>query len=189
MLDVRLHFVRHAPVIGQEGIAYGRDANIDESCHDKFNAAASMLPRGCPLWITSEYPRAIKTALRLQETLFVRHPIHAMAEFNEQDFGALIGQRKSSIAKNPDNAAFLADMGNVAPPGGESVPQMNARVREGLEYLIERMRGQGRNEAIIVCHGGVIRAAAGLCLNQPFNLKMKVPHLSVHTLDPAALRL
>jgi broad specificity phosphatase PhoE len=40
-------------------------------------------------------------------------------------------------------------------PGGESIAEQQARVREGLDAV----RAEGRLPALVVCHGGVIRAA------------------------------
>ena len=177
------YFVRHAPVIGQDGVAYGRDAAIDESCADKFSDAARQLPKDCPLWIASEFPRAQNTAQLLQAKLGIDAPLIIDGAFNEQDFGDLAGSPKADIKADPANKAYLQDMARVAPPNGESVPEMIARVSGGLESLAADMRALGQDKVVIVCHGGVIRSAQALNDNEEFDLHMKAPHLSVHKFE------
>lgn len=181
MPTLTFYFVRHAPVIGQDGIAYGRDAAIDESCTDKFEAAAAELPKDCALWLASEFPRAQNTAKLLQAKLGMDAPLIIDGAFNEQDFGDLVGCTKKDIQSNPANHAYLKDMVGVAPPNGESVPDVVVRVGEGLQALAADMKALGQDKAVIVCHGGVIRSVRALNDNTEFDLHMKAPHLSVHT--------
>jgi alpha-ribazole phosphatase len=183
MQTLTFYFVRHAPVIGQDGIAYGRDALIDETCTDKFESAAAQLPKDNALWVTSEFPRAQRTAALLQQTLGIHVPSTPDAAFNEQDFGDLIGRHKREIAVDPINAAYIADMVNVAPPNGESVPAMVQRVGDGLQALAGDMKALGQDKVVIVCHGGVIRSAKSIHDNEAFDLHMKAPHLSVHKFE------
>ena len=189
MSVLSLHFVRHAPVIGQDGIAYGRDAAIDTHCTDKFTAAATLLPRNCAIWIASEFDRAQRTAKLLQAQLGEDTTLDINPAFNEQDFGDLVGHTKQEIKANPANASYLSGMLTIAPPGGESIPQMVERVRAGLNVLAADMRTLGQNKAVIVCHGGVIRAVDSLYHRRPFQLDLKVPHLSVHKFRMSALSL
>lgn len=183
MPTLTFYFVRHAPVIGQDGIAYGRDALIDESCKHKFETAAAQLPADRALWVASDFPRAQRTAALLQTTLGIDVPVICESAFNEQNFGTLAGQRKKDIFANPAYQNYLQDMARIAPPGGESVPAMVARVGEGLEALAGDMKALGQHKAVIVCHGGVIRSAKALNDNAEFDLRMKAPHLSVHKFE------
>lgn len=103
------------------------------------------------------------------------------AAFNEQDFGALTGRRKKDIVADPAARPYLEDMANTAPPAGESVPAMMKRVGRGLHELKRYMIAFKETEAVIVCHGGVIRSVDSIHKNKPFDLHMKVPYLSVHS--------
>lgn len=175
------HLVRHAPLIGQDGIAYGRDADIDTSCTKLFALAAAKLPEHCDYWVASEFPRAQDTAGILQQFTGTTRTLVIDRAFNEQDFGGLTGRMKKDIIADPDNRSYLENMTTVAPPGGESVPVMVARVGKGLHSLAQYMHAFAKNEAVIVCHGGVIRSVESLHNKTPFDLHMKVPHLSVHS--------
>ena len=183
MKSLTLYFVRHAPVIGQSGIAYGRDAAIDDQCHELFDAAAQKLPQNCDLWIASVFPRASRTAEILRTRLNIHTPLLINLAFNEQNFGRLVGQRKTDIRNNPANQSYLANMLDVAPPEGEAIQDMVTRVGNGIEKLCGAMRAQNKDEAIVVCHGGVIRAVDHLIYDRDFNLQMKVPYLSVHKFE------
>jgi len=180
-MSLLLHFVRHAPVIGQDGIAYGRDAAIDTSCTTLFAKAAASLPEHCRLWVTSAFPRTQETAKNLQKFTGTRHTLEIYPAFNEQDFGDLAGRRKRDIIADTACRAYLEDMITIAPPGGESVPAMVARVSTGLRDLARYMHAFSHDEAVIVCHGGVIRSVESIHTRRPFDLHMQVPHLSVHS--------
>jgi broad specificity phosphatase PhoE len=177
------YFVRHAPVVGQDGIAYGREADIDLSCLKKFNAAARQLPHDGALWFASGFPRAQKTAQVLQKILGNDAPLTINEDFNEQNFGDLVGMTKESIRANPLYQPYLADRVNLRPPGGESVSEMVARVAKGLRALSAALQGSGQNQAVIVCHGGVILSAYSIFERRDYDLRLPVPHLSVHKFD------
>ena len=53
---------------------------------------------------------------------------------------------------------YLADLDNAAPPEGESLQAMSARVLSARDALMADMAGKACNDVVIVCHGGPIRA-------------------------------
>lgn len=180
-MSFTFHFVRHAPVIGQDGIAYGRDADIDTSCTKLFASAASKLPEHSRYWIASEYPRAQETGSILQKFTGAAKTLVIDPAFNEQNFGDLAGRKKSDIIADPAYREYLGDITTATPPGGESVPGLMARVLKGMQLQAQYMHAFAIEEAVVATHGGVIRAAEALHKNAPFNPHMKVPYLSVHS--------
>lgn len=72
------------------------------------------------------------------------------AGFRERDPGELTGNRYETCMEFFNDSTF-------EPPGGESVPVFEARVREAFTSLVEREGGNGRRLAI-VSHGMVCMA-------------------------------
>ncbi len=72
--------------------------------------------------------------------------------------------------------------GTHTPPGGESWPHFRDRIRAALERLVD---GEGRRP-LVVCHGGVIRAACEILLGLPPSkiLPVAPASLTVMTVEP-----
>ena len=65
--DTRWWWVRHAPVIGVDGLIYGsNDVACDVSDVARIKALAGALPEDA-VWITSHLSRAIDTARAISE--------------------------------------------------------------------------------------------------------------------------
>lgn len=77
--------------------------------------------------------------------------------FCEQSWGAWVGQRKIALQEDSLFLEYMRDPVEIAPPEGESVRDMYNRVVEGLRKLTGIIRDQGKDEAVIICHGGVMR--------------------------------
>ncbi len=180
MKDISLHFIRHAPVITADGVFYGSEAQIDENCENLLTSAAVRLPK-TQLWLTSEFHRAIRTADLLQQHMNISVSRIIDPAFNEQDFGFLVGKSRAQIREDLEYAAYLKDKIGVAPPGGESVLNMIDRARTGIQNLSLKMRERSLTDAIVICHGGIISAAYHIFHETPFDRKLNVPYLSVHT--------
>ncbi len=76
------------------------------------------------------------------------------------------------------------------PPGGESMPQVIARVGATMERLADAHRGR---DVVVVSHGGAIRAAVAhaLDLNAEQALRLAIQNLSLTLLErfPVAWRV
>lgn len=164
MTVTRWWWLRHAPVVGQEGRLYGA-ADVACDCSDEtlFRSLAARLPEEA-VWIVSPLGRTRATAEAI-----ARHRQKAPARFNveqrfiEQDFGAWQGQRYDELAAARSDAwqRFWQAPAAEVPPGGESFGTLCRRVAEGIESLTRRHSG---SDIVCVSHGGPIRAALGLAL-------------------------
>jgi probable phosphoglycerate mutase len=86
--------------------------------------------------------------------------------FAELDFGGYEGLGFPDVeARDPGwLERFYKGDGHVAPPGGESLADLGARVGEGLRSLVPA--GLGRT-TVVVSHAMAIRAAVGLAFGAP----------------------
>jgi nicotinate-nucleotide--dimethylbenzimidazole phosphoribosyltransferase len=108
----------------------------------------------------SDAPRARRTA----ELALPGLPVIVDARLAELDFGAFDGATfDENLAAHGDAFRdWILDPRTVAPPGGESLEALEARVGEWLESL------DPAGSAIAVSHGGPIRAALARILGIPF---------------------
>lgn len=140
---MRLFLIRHPQPAIEAGICYGRsDIGIAEDPHACAAALAPLLPAEAPLW-SSPLRRCLELARALHPTP------HIDDRLMEMHFGAWELQRWDDIPR-VEIDAWAADPVDYAPPGGESPNALRARVGSLLRELPE--------VAIIVAHGGVLRA-------------------------------
>ena len=157
-------WVRHAPVVGQQGRLYG-SLDVDCDCADtaSFRALAAALPRDAT-WVATPLSRTQETARAIAR----HHPdapqdFHIEPAFIEQDFGAWQGRRYAEMDAADDAAwqDFWQAPAVGVPPGGESFAAVGARVATAIAALTRRHAGQ---DIVCIGHGGPIRAALALAL-------------------------
>ena len=160
----RWWWVRHAPVVGVNGVIYGsNDVDCDVSDTAKFKALAAALPKGA-VWVTSHLKRAKKTARALADAgLRFDEPV-AEEALGEQDFGDWQGLSWDQMRERDAEAyeAFWKDPTGIRPPGGESFADQIRRTGDAMGRLT--IEHQGR-DIVAIAHGGTIRAALAIALN------------------------
>jgi alpha-ribazole phosphatase len=153
---MELFLIRHPEPAVPEGTCYGRsDIGLAGDAGAEAARLRRMLPAGIPVY-TSPLLRCRSVAERL-----VTEPA-VDARLAEMHFGEWEMRRWDEI----DRAAFdawVADILNFAPPGGESAAQMLART---LAFLDE-LRASEAPAAAVVTHGGVLRVLFAHWLEVP----------------------
>lgn len=147
--------VRHAePVADVRGRCYG---SLDVELSDAGRAAAAELARSLPGGVVYSSPRrrALETARAISPDVVVDD------DLRELDFGELEGRTYDEIAASEPGLyrAWMERPTTVEFPGGESFPVLQRRVVAALARIDE--------PAIVVTHGGVIRAALAHWLSMP----------------------
>ncbi|NQV84650.1 MAG: histidine phosphatase family protein [Rhodospirillales bacterium] len=176
----RWWWVRHAPVVGVEGVIYGsNDVECDVSNAADFGALAKTLPKDA-VWVTSHLSRAIKTARTIAEAGLEMSAPMIEEQLAEQNFGDWQGLSWDTMAEtDPESyAAFWADPTRNRPPGGESFADVITRTGDVIERLNAEHKGR---DIVAVVHGGTIRAAlsVALGLNPVQGMSIRVDTLSV----------
>lgn len=175
--------IRHAPEVGQEGVIYGDEAAIDlTTTRALIEDVACQLPSPFEAdWYHSGVDRAYKTAQALLNAKAIEN-IDLMEDkaFREQHFGHLIECRHADIT---DHLTFIdGKIYAPSPPAGETLSAFVARVGAGLDAIKEKAVAVQKQAAVIVCHGGTIRAAH-ICLHS-LDIKdfihLNTPPLSYH---------
>jgi alpha-ribazole phosphatase len=161
-------WVRHAPVVGYDGIIYGgQDVPADTSDRQAYESLAKGLPDDA-VWVTSHLSRTHVTADAIREAGLSHGERLIERDLGEQNFGEW--QDKTYAEQDTDWRTRFGDdtlhkfwycPADFQPAGGESFVDMIARVSDVIHRLTKEH--QGRN-IIAVAHGGTIRAALALAL-------------------------
>lgn len=149
---MRILLVRHAPSAVQ-GICYGQS---DIQCQLEATAAADQIARQLlddrpdEIW-ASPWVRTRRPAEVLAACFGVSLRIDA--RLSELAMGSFEGRPYAELENDPAFAAWMQNWRTSAPPGGETLAQLAARVRDFREEQRQR-----RGTLLAVTHAGVIRA-------------------------------
>ena len=160
----RWWLVRHAPVVGVDGVIYGSndvECDVSEAAH--FQSLAETLPKGA-VWVTSHLTRAVKTAQAIADAGHKMPDPLIEKNFGEQNFGDWQGLSWDQMRETDAQAydAFWADPTGNRPPGGESFVDLIDRTGAVIERLTAEHKGR---DIVAVVHGGTIRAALSMALD------------------------
>lgn len=117
---------------------------------------------------TSDLTRARETAEIIANSRAEPVQVQVSAAWREIDFGAWEGLTYAEIAEQfEDRLAFFSDFGHSSPPGGEAPLHMVQRVQRALTTVAWAHSVPSRGDAVIVSHGGPLRALLCSVLGMP----------------------
>jgi broad specificity phosphatase PhoE len=158
--------LRHGetPMSVQKRYAGRSDVPLTETGVLQAAAAAKRLASaGIGVIVTSPLLRATQTAQEVAEVTGA--PVVTDEGFRETDFGAWEGLTFAEVRQRwpADLTAWLADPA-VAPPGGESLVEVGARVTEALHRVLT---GHQQQTILIVSHVTPIKTLVAAALLAP----------------------
>ena len=181
-------WVPHAPVRNDGGNIYGqKDMSCDTSDREVFVAVAKILPRNA-VWYASNLMRTHQTADAIWAAGFPKPAtMPHEAALAEQHLGDWQGMNRAEFfASRPVNVGsyWFAPIDEPS-PNGESFMDLYNRVRRGIDRITAEHAGK---DIVAVAHGGTIKAAIGLALNdQPDRgLAFTIDNCSITRLDHLA---
>jgi alpha-ribazole phosphatase len=141
-----------------EGLCYGHhDVPLAASFADEARAIVAQLP-----WVPVEtWSSPAERCQRLARVL-AKGAVTTDPRLAELHMGRWEGCRWEEL-RGPEVDAWFADPWHARPPGGETVPELLARVGE-LQAEWRRRRAE---RCVLVTHAGVIRAWRSLCEKRP----------------------
>lgn len=157
----RLWLIRHARVLGHEGVIHGSDAPADLNERSAIRARARNLPPEAAAWC-SPARRTVETARALGLA------VQTLDDLREQDFGAWTGCRHADLARasEPGYEAFWEAPDRSRPPGGESFCDQVSRVETALQRL-------PAGDHVLVVHSGTVRSVLALALERRTRLALQ----------------
>jgi alpha-ribazole phosphatase/probable phosphoglycerate mutase len=158
-----LVLVRHAePVAEARGRCYGTlDLELSGAGHAQARALAARLDAPDAI-VSSPRLRAVQTAQPLAELRGL--PIEIDERLRELDFGDFEGRTYDEIERSEPERfrAWMTSPTTVQFPNGESYADLRARAAAALDDIRSR-----HAHALVVTHGGVIRAGLAAWLELP----------------------
>lgn len=158
MQTYRIYLIRHGLIEGNlKGQYIGR-------------TDAPLIPEGLAMLNAMResyvYPEAEEyfTAplLRCQQTMAALYPgvdPIVVPDLTECDFGIFEGKTPTELKDDPDYRTWTGDKGaDFTPPGGENTNHFVARVCTAFNNVVRHMMTEGKRDAVVCTHGGVIMA-------------------------------
>lgn len=172
--------LRHGEVRGRAHVMRGdQDDPLSKRGHAQMRAVLTHLealaPHGRAVDAISTSPRGRCRVFAQDWARTRKLPLHVADGFRELAFGAWEGLTATEAAQqDPEGYRLFRDSdGQVAPPGGESVPALRARVRASWEAWLGDPKG---GHKLLVTHAGVMRALlmdlAGLPLSHAWRIAL-----------------
>lgn len=187
----RVFLIRHGSANGTDGRCIGHtDVPLSDAGRAQCaTLAAAWSPPAATLVWCSDLARASESAALLVSAWGARvTAMHVEPRLRECAFGEWDGRTWDELASS-DGArldAWMHDWTSVAPPGGESLPDLSARAVEMLHRIVH----SEQSSHVVVAHAGVLRAMLCHVTGSPhasaFTWAMPHAHVSALTLRPAA---
>ena len=150
---MELILLRHPVVAAPAGTCYGQaDLPLREPMEPPLAQVLQALPAGIDALWTSPLQRARTLAEALAPALGCAPQTDA--RWQELHFGDWEGRPWSAIDR-AESDPWAADPEHRAPPGGETLAALRARVHAAMDALAE----QSATRALVVAHAGPIRVA------------------------------
>jgi alpha-ribazole phosphatase/probable phosphoglycerate mutase len=163
----RVFLVRHGVTAWNHDGRYQGQLDVPLSAKGRLQAAAArerLRDESFTACYTSTLARARVTAEIILEEHFC--PLLQLPELNEMHYGAWEGLLRAEIMERfaEDWARHKQDPLQYPPTDGESRADLRRRVERALAQIA---RDQHDATALVVAHGGTIRAMVGLALGLP----------------------
>lgn len=156
-MTTRLLLIRHGTTAAVRSAGFPLDEDLDDRGRAESQALRAHLPSGSEV-VRSPARRAAATAVALGHPEAAEDP-----GLREAAFGAWAGRVLADLhAEDPAPVVSWMTDPAFAPPGGESLDALTARVATWLASVAERER-----PLVAVTHGGVVRAAIAVALGAP----------------------
>ncbi len=175
-MTTRLLLVRHGRTAYNAEIRFmgQMDVPMDEKGRAQVQAVARRLADETPAAIySSDLGRARDTALAIQAAIASKPALRVDARLSEGHFGDWQGQRYADLKVQDAErlSKWEADRLGVAPPNGESLPDLGKRVYAAYEDIC---KAHVDETVIIAAHGGSLQVMIVLALGLPLEAYWQV---------------
>jgi alpha-ribazole phosphatase len=182
---MEIYLIRHTTPLTEKGQIYGRtDVALAESFAEEKDSIIEQLPAKCDAVFSSpssrctQLAKAIAVNYNLGTNTFRRFSDQAEVAscytdeaLYELNFGDWEGKTWDTVNRK-DSEIWMNDFVHLAPPNGETMLEMEQRVIQFMERLIQ----QSYQTVCVVTHGGVIRILlarySGIPLKDSFSIKV-----------------
>lgn len=185
-----IHLIRHGHHALLGGMLCGRMAGValDDLGRQQMAACARQLSPRPTMIQSSPRLRALQSASILAEPLSL--PVEVVSDMDEIDIGDWTSASFAELDRDPHWQRWNGRRGSTAPPNGESMQSLQARV---MRHLLGLTREAARDVVAIVSHAEPIRAAlldvAGIPLDKFHSIEVEPASISTLIRDGDGLRI
>jgi probable phosphoglycerate mutase len=179
---IHIYLARHGETDLNVQMRYqgATDMPLNELGWTQAQTLAQRLPADISRIVASPLLRAQQTASLVSQARGL--PVLTMSEFRERNFGVFEGLTHEEVqARHPElYARKVAMLWDDAPPGGETIREVVARVQTGLQRL---EAAHGGESVLLVAHGFIARAVRYLVKRWPeddFYLEPMMGNAEIH---------
>jgi probable phosphoglycerate mutase len=168
----RFFLIRHAATNDGHIRLFGRTTDVPLSAAGRAQGeclAQCLIEQGIAGIYSSPQLRALETARFLENVLC--RPVRIAPELDELDYGDWSGRTFEELSGLSEWRVFNSARSWARVPGGEFMPDLQARI----VGLLERLRRLHGDETLaLVSHADVIRAALAHCLGMSLDLSLRL---------------
>ena len=140
-----------------------------EAAAARIGALASARGRSVDAVYASPLERTRETAAPIARAVGRR--VRTEARLLECDFGSWTGKRLDALRKRPEWTTVQQAPSRFRFPGGESFPEMQLRICDGIDRLVAAHPG---GTIVAVSHADPIKAAVAQALGTPLDLFQRI---------------
>lgn len=181
---MKIYLIRHGQTDWNvEGKIQGRhDISLNETGVKQAELLAKGMEKRPVVQIfSSRQKRALETAQAIGRSQQVA--VTVMDGLEEVDFGDWEGKTWDEISREypKEFKIWCEEPAEITPPGGESRPEIYARMRKALKEIIRRSRG----DIAIVSHGAALAYLVSLMMEKELGAhdEIIVKNVSISTVD------
>ncbi len=184
--STQLLFVRHGTpdFPGKRIYCDGKEDPVlnEKGLHEAYKAASLLKNCGADTIYSSPLKRSRMTAKAISDV--TQLPVITHSALKERHFGIWEGLYFDEIENNypEDYQRWKQDPANFNPEGGESIHDMNCRIQNAIDEIIDTHYGK---KIIVVCHVGPIRVALAHAMKMPVEhyRRLRIDCASVSRVD------
>lgn len=155
-MEFLIYLIRHAKTEANLKFLYSGSTDLD-LCQQGIDELKEIKQ-------TVEYPKADKYyssgMLRANQTielLYENVEYKKLPEFAECNFGDFEMLSYQELKNNPKYITWVEDQtGDLRCPNGESFNLLLERTQRGIDIILEELRAENKQTAVVITHGGVI---------------------------------
>lgn len=153
-----IYFIRHGQTkynaegrfVGSTDLPLSEDGR--QQIFNKWNGKQDHIDRD--IIFTSPMKRCKETA----GIIFPQDSFHCLKNMREMNFGIFEGKTHEELEYLEEYINFRESKGKTKIPKGESGIEFSMRVLKSFFEMVSIMDSSGANNAVFICHGGVIMA-------------------------------
>ncbi len=151
-----IYLIRHAKTQANLDMLYSGSTNVP-LCQQGIDEIKELLTKVQYPKVDRHYTSGMIRANQTFELIFPDTAYTKLPELEECNFGDFEMRTYRDLKDLPEYIKWVSDpTGDVCCPNGESFTLLLERIQRGIDIILEDLKNNNQESALIVTHGGVI---------------------------------